>query len=314
MSLPVVENQPFSERREAASPGQGWSRGPDGETEGGGRLLHGALIAVVVCFLSAFLILPLAVVFSEALRHGWRAYAAAITEPEALAAVRLTLLATVWALLLNTVFGLFAAWCLGKHRFRGRNILISLIDLPFAVSPVVAGLLLVMLFGRHSWLGGMFGRWGIEIIFAVPGIVLATAFVTLPMIARELIPIMESQGTEEEEAARLLGANGLQIFWHVTLPNIRWALLYGIVLCTARAMGEFGAVSVVSGHIRGLTTTLPLHVEILYNEYRFSAAFATASLLTIAALVSLVSKRIMERAFESDHRSNTPRSRRKSMP
>ncbi|MGQ9915088.1 MAG: sulfate ABC transporter permease, partial [Thermogutta sp.] len=226
------------------------------------------------------------------------------------AAVRLTLLATVSALLLNTVFGLFAAWCLAKHRFWGRNILVSLIDLPFAVSPVVAGLLLVMLFGRHSWLGGMFGRWGIEIIFAVPGIVLATAFVTLPMIARELIPIMESQGTEEEEAARLLGAGGFQIFWHVTLPNIRWALLYGIVLCTARAMGEFGAVSVVSGHIRGLTTTLPLHVEILYNEYRFSAAFAAASLLTIAALVSLISKRIMERAYNSDRRPHVTLLRR----
>ncbi|NMC20624.1 MAG: sulfate ABC transporter permease, partial [Thermogutta sp.] len=205
-------------------------------------------------------------------------------------------------------------WCLGKHRFRGRNILVSLIDLPFAVSPVVAGLLLVMLFGRHAWLGGMFARWGIEIIFAVPGIVLATAFVTLPMIARELIPIMEAQGTEEEEAARLLGANGFQIFWHVTLPNVRWALLYGIVLCTARAMGEFGAVSVVSGHIRGLTTTLPLHVEILYNEYRFSAAFAVASLLTVAALVSLISKRVMERAYESDRRPHRTPSQRKSTP
>lgn len=314
MRLAAVENRPLvgdrdgKPLREASSS----SRGTDAES--GVRLFHAALIAVVVCFLSAFLILPLAVVFTEALRHGWRAYVAAITEPEALAAVRLTLLATVAALLLNTVFGLFAAWCLGKHRFRGRNLLLSLIDLPFAVSPVVAGLLLVMLFGRHSWLGGMFAWWGIEIIFAVPGIVLATAFVTLPMIARELIPIMEAQGTEEEEAARLLGANGFQIFWHVTLPNIRWALLYGIVLCTARAMGEFGAVSVVSGHIRGLTTTLPLHVEILYNEYRFSAAFAVASLLTIAALVSLISKRVMERAYESDRRPHRTLLRRKSTP
>ncbi len=314
MHLSTAENRPLigdpSARplRKAAS----GSRGTDAGT--GVRLLHAAAIAVVVSFLATFLILPLAVVFREALRHGWRAYVAAITEPEALAAVRLTLCATVAALLLNTVFGLFAAWCLGKHRFRGRNLLLSMIDLPYAVSPVVAGLLLVMLFGRHSWLGGILAQWGIEIIFAVPGIVLATAFVTLPMIARELIPIMEAQGTEEEEAARLLGANGFQIFWHVTLPNIRWALLYGIVLCTARAMGEFGAVSVVSGHIRGWTTTLPLHVEILYNEYRFSAAFAAASLLTIAALISLISKRVMERAYEQDHRQHKTLFRRKGTP
>lgn len=310
MTLPIMKARLAGRASDDRSLQPASVNGPDHAADRESRRLQAVLIAAVVGFLAIFLILPLAVVFGEALRHGGRAYLAAVTEPEALAAVRLTLLATVSALLLNTVFGLFAAWCLAKHRFWGRNILMSLIDLPFAVSPVVAGLLLVMLFGRHSWLGGMFGRWGIEIIFAVPGIVLATAFVTLPMIARELIPIMESQGTEEEEAARLLGAGGFQIFWHVTLPNIRWALLYGIVLCTARAMGEFGAVSVVSGHIRGLTTTLPLHVEILYNEYRFSAAFAAASLLTIAALVSLISKRIMERAYKSDRRPHVTLLRR----
>ena len=253
------------------------------------------LTGLVVVFLGTFLVLPLIVVFAEAFRQGGRVYLAAISDPEALMAMRLTLLVALSALLLNTVFGLAAAWCLGKFRFAGRQIITALIDLPISVSPVVVGLLLVLVHGRHGWLGGFLESHGLRIIFATPGIVLATAFVTLPLVARELIPMMEAQGTEQEEAARLLGANGWQVFFYVTLPNIRWALLYGVVLCTARAMGEFGAVSVVSGHIRGLTTTLPLHVEILYNEYRFSAAFAVASLLTLIGLVSLVAKTLLQR-------------------
>lgn len=252
------------------------------------------LTGIVVVFLGTFLVLPLIVVFVEAFRQGGRVYLAAISDPEALTAIRLTLFVALSALGLNTAFGLAAAWCLGKFRFAGRQIITALIDLPISVSPVVVGLLLVLVYGRHGWLGGFLESHGLRIIFATPGIVLATAFVTLPLVARELIPMMEAQGTEQEEAARLLGASGWQVFVYVTLPNIRWALVYGVVLCTARAMGEFGAVSVVSGHIRGLTTTLPLHVEILYNEYRFSAAFAVASLLTLVGIVSLVTKTLLE--------------------
>jgi len=254
-----------------------------------------ALTGIVIVFLGTFLVLPLIVVFVEAFRQGVRVYLAAISDPEALTAIKLTLCVAVMALTINTGFGLAAAWCLGKFRFPGRQLITALIDLPISVSPVVVGLLLVLVYGRHGWLGGFLESHGLRIIFATPGIILATAFVTLPLVARELIPTMEAQGTEQEEAARLLGANGWQVFFYVTLPNIRWALLYGVVLCTARAMGEFGAVSVVSGHIRGLTTTLPLHVEILYNEYRFSAAFAVASLLTLVGLVSLVAKTFLER-------------------
>ena len=253
-------------------------------------LIRILLTIIAVGFLTAFLILPLAVVFVEAFRQGWRVYWASISDPEALSALRLTLGVAVLAVLFNTGFGLAAAWALGKFRFRGRQLIVSVVDLPISVSPVVVGLMLVLVFGRHGWFGPWLEAHGIRLIFAVPGIVLATMFVTLPLVARELIPIMEAQGTEQEEAARLLGASGWQVFFYVTLPNIRWALLYGVVACTARAMGEFGAVSVVSGHIRGMTITLPLHVEILYNEYQFSAAFAVASLLALVGLVSLLAK------------------------
>lgn len=253
------------------------------------------LTGIVVVFLGTFLVLPLIVVFVEAFRQGWKVYLSAITDPEALAAIKLTLWVALLALTINTIFGLVAAWCLGKFRFPGRQVIMAFIDLPISVSPVVVGLLLVLVYGRHGWLGGFLESHGLQVIFATPGIILATAFVTLPLVARELVPIMEAQGTEQEEAARLLGANGWQIFFYVTLPNVRWALLYGVVLCAARAMGEFGAVSVVSGHIRGLTATLPLHVEILYNEYHFSAAFAVASLLTLTGLLSLVAKTFLER-------------------
>lgn len=252
------------------------------------------LIGLALVFLTLFLFLPLAAVFYEALRKGLGVYFAAIVDPDALAAIRLTLLCAAIAVPLNLVFGIAAAWTVAKFEFHGKSVLITLIDLPFAVSPVIAGLIYVLLFGAQGWLGPWLAAHDIKILFAVPGIVLATVFVTFPFIARELIPLMQEQGIQEEEAALVLGASGWQTFWRITLPNIKWGLLYGVVLCTARAMGEFGAVSVVSGHIRGATNTLPLQVEILYNEYQFAAAFAVASLLTVLALVMLAVKSLIE--------------------
>ncbi|MFZ1325281.1 MAG: sulfate ABC transporter permease subunit CysW [Candidatus Contendobacter sp.] len=253
------------------------------------------LLTVALLFLTLFLFIPLLAVFYEALRKGLGVYLAAVIDPYALAAIRLTLLSAAIAVPLNLLFGVAAAWAIAKFEFHGKSVLITLIDLPFAVSPVIAGLLYVLLFGAHGWLGPWLGAHDLQIIFAVPGIVLATVFVTVPFVARELIPLLQAQGSEEEEAALVLGASGWLTFWRITLPNMQWGLLYGVVLCTARAMGEFGAVSVVSGHIRGLTNTLPLHVEILYNEYQFAAAFACASLLTLLALVMLALKVAIER-------------------
>ena len=241
-----------------------------------------------------FLLLPLFVVATEALKQGIGVFVASILEPDAISALKLTLLAVGIAVPLNLVFGVAAAWCVSKYEFRGKSILVTLIDLPFSVSPVIAGLIYVLLFGAQGFFGPWLREHDIQIIFALPGIVLATIFVTVPFVARELIPLMQEQGTQEEEAARLLGANGWQMFWHVTLPNIKWGLIYGVVLCTARAMGEFGAVSVVSGHIRGYTNTLPLHVEILYNEYNHVAAFSVASLLLLLALFILLLKQWSE--------------------
>jgi sulfate transport system permease protein len=248
------------------------------------------LITLALAFLSLFLFVPLVAVFVEAFKKGWDVYIASIVEPDALSAVKLTLIAAGISVPLNLVFGICAAWAIAKFDFRGKNLLLTLIDLPFSVSPVIAGLIYVLVFGLQGWFGEWLRDHDLKIIFAVPGIVLATVFVTFPFIARELIPLMQAQGSEQEEAARVLGANGWQIFWKVTLPNVKWALLYGVILCNARAMGEFGAVSVVSGHIRGSTNTLPLHIEILYNEYQFAAAFAVASLLAGLALVTLVLK------------------------
>lgn len=256
--------------------------------------LRRVLIAIALVFLASFLLLPLLLVFTEALRNGVGAYFAALRDPETLSAMRLTLIAAAIAVPLNLVFGVAAAWAIAKFEFRGKALLISLIDLPFSVSPVIAGLIYVLMFGAQGWAGPWLIAHGVEIIFAVPGIVLATIFVTFPFVARELIPLMQEQGSEQEQAAITLGASGWQAFWHVTLPNIRWGLLYGVLLCNARAMGEFGAVSVVSGHIRGFTNTLPLHVEILYNEYQFAAAFAAASLLAGLALVTLGTKTWLE--------------------
>ncbi|WGL65014.1 sulfate ABC transporter permease subunit CysW [Pseudomonas sp. CW003PS] len=241
-----------------------------------------------------FLLLPLFVVATEALKQGIGVFVASILEPDAISALKLTLLAVGIAVPLNLVFGVAAAWCVSKYEFRGKSILVTLIDLPFSVSPVIAGLIYVLLFGAQGFFGPWLREHDIQIIFALPGIVLATVFVTVPFVARELIPLMQEQGTQEEEAARLLGAKGWQMFWHVTLPNIKWGLIYGVVLCTARAMGEFGAVSVVSGHIRGYTNTLPLHVEILYNEYNHVAAFSVASLLLLLALFILLLKQWSE--------------------
>jgi sulfate transport system permease protein len=258
------------------------------------RWVRFTLTGVAAAYLALFLALPLAVVFGEALAKGWSAYRAAIREPEALAAIRLTLLAAGIAVPLNLAFGLAAGWTIAKFDFPGKGVLTTLIDLPFAVSPVIAGMVFVLLFGRTGWFGPWLIEHGLKVIFSVPGIVLATVFVTFPFVAREVIPVLEATGTEEEEAARVLGASGLQIFLRVTLPNVKWGLLYGTILCNARAMGEFGAVSVVSGHIRGLTNTLPLQVEILYNEYNFQAAFAVASLLTFLALLTLVAKSVVE--------------------
>jgi sulfate/thiosulfate transport system permease protein len=253
------------------------------------------LITVAVVFLATFLVLPLVAIFAQALAKGAHAYVAAVRDPETLAAIRLTLFAACIAVPLNAIFGLAASWAIAKFDFRGKRALVALIDLPFAVSPVVSGLLFVLVFGLQGWFGPWLAEHDLQVIFAVPGVILATIFVTFPFVARELIPLMESQGTEQEEAAQLLGASGWQTFARVTLPDIKWGLLYGVILCNARAMGEFGAVSVVSGHIRGATNTIPLHVEILYNEYNFTGAFAVASLLTLLALATLVMKTIVER-------------------
>ena len=262
-----------------------------------------SLISLALGFIFLFLVLPLAAVFVEALRKGVDAYWAALKEPDAWSAIRLTLLIAAIAVPCNLIFGVAAAWAIAKYEFRGKALLTTLVDLPFSVSPVVAGLVYVLLFGAHGWFGSWLMENDIKIIFAVPGIVLATIFVTFPFVARELIPLMQAQGTEEEQAAMVLGANGWQTFWHVTLPNIKWGLIYGVILCNARAMGEFGAVSVVSGHIRGQTNTMPLHVEILYNEYQSVAAFAVASLLALLALVTLVIKSWVEWQFERDQKA-----------
>lgn len=263
-------------------------------------LVKWGLIGLAFAFIGLFLVLPLAAVFVEALRRGVDAFWAALVEPDALSALRLTLLVAAIAVPLNLVFGVCASWCIAKFDFRGKNLLLTLIDLPFSVSPVISGLIYVLLFGLHGLLGPLMQSLDVQIIFAVPGLVLATVFVTFPFVARELIPLMQEQGTEEEEAAIVLGASGWQTFWRVTLPNIKWGLMYGVLLSNARAMGEFGAVSVVSGHIRGETNTMPLHVEILYNEYNFVAAFAVASVLALLALVTLLAKSVMEWRFGAE--------------
>ncbi len=282
------------------------SRAQAGTTEA--RWVQWLLIGLALAFLLLFLLLPLAAVFAEALRQGWGAYLAGLQEPDAWAAIKLTLITALIAVPLNLVFGVAAAWCIAKCELRGKAFLARLIDLPFSISPVVAGLMYVLVFGANGWFGHWLAEHDIKIIFAVPGIVLATVFVTFPFVARELIPLMQAQGNDEEQAAMVLGANGWQTFWHVTLPNIKWGLLYGVILCNARAMGEFGAVSVVSGHIRGQTNTIPLHVEILYNEYQSVAAFACASLLALLALVTLVIKTVAEWKTEQQLRavSNLP--------
>ena len=258
------------------------------------RWVRYTLIGLALTFMGLFLVLPLLAVFTEALRKGLDAYWVALQEPDAWAAIRLTLVTALIAVPLNLVFGVAAAWAIAKFEFKGKSLLITLIDLPFSVSPVVAGLIYVLVFGAQGWFGPWLQAHDIKVIFAVPGIVLATVFVTFPFIAREVIPLMQAQGSDEEQAAIVLGANGWQTFWHVTLPNIKWGLIYGLILCNARAMGEFGAVSVVSGHIRGQTNTMPLHVEILYNEYQSVAAFAVASLLALLALVTLAIKSVVE--------------------
>jgi sulfate transport system permease protein len=264
------------------------------------RWVRWTLTAIALGFLLLFLVLPLAAVFAEALRKGVDAYLAAFREPDAWSAIGLTLLTAAIAVPLNLVFGIAAAWCIAKYEFRGKAFLTTLVDLPFSVSPVVAGLIYVLMFGAQGWFGPWLAAHDIKIVFAVPGIVLATIFVTFPFIARELIPLMQAQGNDEEQAAIVLGASGWQTFWYVTLPNIKWGLIYGVILCNARAMGEFGAVSVVSGHIRGQTNTLPLHVEILYNEYQSVAAFAVASLLALLALVTLAIKSVVEWRHERE--------------
>jgi len=271
------------------------------------RLFRAGLIVVAIGFLVLFLVLPLAAVFVEALRRGLTAYLAALTQPDTYAAIRLTLTVAAIAVPLNLVFGLAAAWAVTRFEFRGKATLSALIDLPFAVSPVVSGLIYVLLFGAQGWFGGWLAQHDLKVIFAVPGLVLATIFVTLPFVAREVIPLMQAQGSEEEEAALTLGATGWQTFFRVTLPNVKWALLYGVLLCNARAMGEFGAVSVVSGHIRGLTNTLPLHIEALYNEYDYVGAFTVATLLAGLALVTLVLKTLLEWRYGSELAARAPR-------
>src|SRR6266436_4709265 len=268
------------------------SRAAQATTEG--VFVRWSLITIAVLFLGVFLFMPLAVVFASALAKGVSVYFASLREPDALAAIRLTLIAAGIAVPLNLIFGVAAAWAIGKFNFVGKSFLVTLIDLPFSVSPVVSGLIYVLIFGLQGLLGPWLAAHDIKIIFAVPGIVLATVFVTFPFVARELIPLLQAQGSEEEEAARILGASGWQTFWRVTLPNIKWGLLYGVILCNARAMGEFGAVSVVSGHIRGQTNTLPLHVEILYNEYNSAGAFAMGSILTVLTVITLVIKTLIE--------------------
>ena len=267
--------------------------------------LRWLLIALALGFVGLFLVMPLAVVFATALKKGAALYLAAVADRHALAALRLTLTVAAIAVPLNLVFGLAASWAIARFEFRGKQALISLIDLPFAVSPVIAGLVFVLLFGAHGWFGAWLIEHDVRVVFAVPGIVLATLFVTFPFVARELIPLMQAQGRDEEEAAVSLGAGGGQAFRRITLPNIKWGLLYGVILCNARAMGEFGAVSVVSGHIRGKTNTLPLHVEILYNEYNYVAAFAVASLLALLALLTLVLKTWVERRVQNERRAAT---------
>lgn len=269
------------------------------------RWVRAALIAVALVFLTLFLFIPLAAVFTEALKKGWELYVESILDPDAVSAIKLTLIAAAISVPLNLVFGVAAAWAIAKFEFRGKSILLTLIDLPFSISPVIAGLMYVPLFGASGWFGPWLAEHDIKILFAVPGIVLATVFITFPFVARELIPLMQQQGTEEEEAALVLGASGWSTFWRVTMPNIKWGLLYGVILCNARAMGEFGAVSVVSGHIRGETNTMPLHVEILYNEYNFTAAFAVASLLALLALVTLAVKSFIEWRLHEARKAST---------
>lgn len=263
--------------------------------------LKSILVVLSLGFLTIFLLLPLVTVFSQALEKGWRLYIDSITEPDALSAIKLTLLVALVCVPLNTIFGVMLAWSIAKFDFKGKSILTTLIELPFAISPVIAGLIFILLFGSAGWFGSWLVESNIKIVFAVPGIILATAFITFPFVARELIPLMQEQGKDDEEAALTLGANGWQTFWRITLPNIKWGLLYGVILTNARAMGEFGAVAVVSGHIRGVTTTIPLQIEILYGEYLFSAAFALASLLALLALLTLALKSIIERFISRSH-------------
>jgi sulfate transport system permease protein len=274
-SVPLASNKPSTARNRVVSES---------------KVVKWTLIGAAVLVLLWLIVLPLAIVLTEALKKGWGVYVEAISNPDALSALRLTLLVALVTVPLNTIFGVAAAWAITKFKFRGKGILVTLIDLPFAVSPVIGGLIYVLVYGAHGWFGPWLQAHDLKVIFALPGIILATLFVTFPFVARELIPLMEDQGQQEEEAAVTLGARGFRIFWKVTLPNIKWGLLYGIILCNARAMGEFGAVSVVSGHIRGETNTLPLHVESLYNEYQFSASFAVSSLLLLLALVTLLLK------------------------
>ncbi|WP_230157731.1 sulfate ABC transporter permease subunit CysW [Peribacillus sp. Bi96] len=259
------------------------------------------LISIVLLFLTLFLVVPLVAIFVKAFEKGAEAYFAAIAHPDSLAAIKLTLIVVLITVPLNAIFGVVAAWTITKYDFKGKNFLITLIDLPFSVSPVIAGLIFVLLFGLHGALGPMLQSFDIKVIFSIPGIVIASIFITFPFIARELIPLMQSQGTSEEEASLTLGAGGFKTFWYVTLPNIKWGLLYGVILCNARTIGEFGAVSVVSGHIRGMTNTMPLHIEILYNEYQFSAAFAVASLMSIFAIITLIIKSFIE--WKTDYKS-----------
>jgi sulfate/thiosulfate transport system permease protein len=275
------------------------------------RLIAGLLIAVALGYLGLFLVVPVVAVFAKALEKGVVTYWAVISDPMAWASIRLTVIAAAIAVPLNTLFGLAASWAIAKFDFPGKNVLLTVIDLPFSVSPVISGMMFVLLFGAQGLFGGWLITHDIKIIFAVPGIVLATVFVTFPFVARELIPLMQAQGSDEEEAARTLGAGGWQIFFRVTLPNVKWGLLYGVIMCNARAMGEFGAVSVVSGHIRGLTNTMPLHVEILYNEYQFAAAFGVASLLTLLALVTLASRRAIEWRVTAEGVRQQPRQTQK---
>ncbi|MET3819628.1 MULTISPECIES: sulfate ABC transporter permease subunit CysW [Burkholderia] len=287
----AVLNNPSAARARAA-------KQPDPVSES--RVVRWLLTGTALAFLAFFLVVPLAAVFFEALRKGVGFYLESLADPDAWSAIKLTLTVAVIAVPLNLVFGVCASWAIAKFEFRGKALLTTLIDLPFSVSPVISGLVYVLLFGAQGWLGPWLQDHDVQIIFAVPGIVLATIFVTFPFVARELIPLMQAQGTDEEEAARVLGASGWQIFRRVTLPNVKWGLLYGVILCNARAMGEFGAVSVVSGHIRGVTDTMPLHVEILYNEYNFAAAFAVASVLALLALVTLALKLLAERHLAAE--------------